>query len=301
MDDNQIVSLPEARLRRAFVPAPITDEPRPKDEVCPTCKFPIADVSHGWVKEYRPHEHSEKCLQRSGFCLIPCPMCSGGVTAKRQAQLVNDLFGDAHIPFYAKDWTFGSFPAVGDHGALDEVKEFVRISLDGFAVKRGLYLVGANGLGKTSMAVSALQYVIRKGHAGVFLTTVELFDLAKAAIAASRRIQDGDAEYQDRYDASKGAKLLRLVKSVEWLVLDDLGVECGSKYEIRELYLILEARRSMGLYTIFTSNRDAKDLSQYWRHAKDGVYEDGKRVIDRLGEYCFVVPVRGSNQRMQAH
>lgn len=60
-----------------------------------------------------------------------------------------------------------------------------------------------------------------------------------------------------------------------------------------------EARRSQGLYTLFTSNRDAKDLHLYWRHAREGVYEDSHRIIDRLGEMCFVIPVTGVNRRLQ--
>jgi DNA replication protein DnaC len=294
MDEN-IVSLPEKRLQKRFaLPQPPKPEP-----VCPRCKCPLTDTSHGWVREDRWHEHNEKCIRLSGYCQIPCPLCSGGVEAKRQAQLINELFGDAHIPWYARDWNFDTYPAHGDQNALEEVKAFVRFSLAGTGEKRGLYLSGANGLCKTSLAISALQHVIRKGKPGCFITTKELFALAKEAIGAERRIMEGDAAYEDRYTASRGAKLYRMLKAVEWVVLDDLGVECGTKYEIGELYLIIEARRSQGLYTLFTSNRDAKDLHLYWRHAREGVYEDSHRVIDRLGEMCFVIPVTGVNHRLQ--
>lgn len=301
MDENTIVSLPEKRLQKRFaVPEPPQQEP-----VCPECKCLLAATSHGWVRAYWPplgihRNHSEKCHKKYGYCDIPCPLCTGGIEAKRSAQLINELFGDAHIPWYARDWRFETLPEDRDGDVLDEVKDFVRYCLAGTAQKRGLYLVGKNGLYKTSMAISALQYVLRKGHAGCFITTAEFFDIAKDALAATRRIQDGGAaDFQERYEASRGAKLHRLVKSVEWLVLDDLGVECGSKYEIRELYLIIEARRSQGLYTLFTSNCDAKSLYHHWRHPKEGVYEDSHRVIDRIGEMCFVIPVTGTNKRLQ--
>ncbi len=218
-------------------------------------------------------------------------MCSGGVTAKRQAQLINDLFGDAHIPFYARDWTFTSFP--GDKHAKQEVKGFLTNALGGSLTKRGLYLTGDVGKGKTSLAISALQFVVRKGHAGCFITLVELFDILRESIGASQRLSRGDADAMTRFEVSKGARLMRLVQDVDWLVLDDLGVEAGSKYEIRELYRILEARRSQGLYTLFTSNKDRLDLLHYWHAGVD----DARRIVDRLGEYCLVVPVNGDNQR----
>jgi DNA replication protein DnaC len=263
------------------------------EETCPTCKFPLADSSFGWVKEYGQHYHSERCQQRYGFCLIPCPTCSGGVEAKRSAQLINQLFHDSNIPHYARDWTFDSYPADADQEAKRETHTQITLWSAGKPTKGGLYIHGKNGQCKTSLAISALHAWLRKGRSGVFIGTSDLFSKLTEAIAASKRNED----YQDRYEASQGAKLLRLVRSVELLILDDLGVESGSKYEIKELYLILEARRSHGLFTIFTSNRDAKDLSQYWRNEKEGVFQDGFRIIDRLGEYCFNVPVAGRNQR----
>jgi DNA replication protein DnaC len=266
-------------------------------EECPTCKTPLEETSHGWVREHSYHEigehgHSERCSRKFDFCLIPCPMCSGGVEAKRLAQTINMLFSDSNIPAYAKDWTFNTFPEDADHKALFAVQSRLSDWLAGAFTKGGLYLVGKNGQCKTSLAIAALHAWLRKGHSGVFIGTSDLFGKLKDAIAARLR----NADYQDRYEASQGAKLIRLVKSVELLILDDLGVEHGSPYEIRELYLILEARRSHGLYTIFTSNRDAKDLEQYWR-SETGVFQDTLRIIGRLGEYAFAVPVAGRNQR----
>jgi DNA replication protein DnaC len=269
-------------------------KPQQEEETCPTCKFPLADTAFGWVKDYwgEGHVHDAKCAERYGFCLIPCPTCSGGVEAKRHAQLINDLFSDSNIPSYAQDWTFSTFPEDASKRALAETRTQISLWLADKPTKQGLYLHGDKGQCKTSLAISALHAWLKKGHSGVFITTIALFDILKTAIGASKR----SADYQDWFDASIGTKLLKLVKTVELLILDDLGVECGSQYEIRELYLILEARRSHGLYTIFTSNRDAKDLAQYWRN-DTGVFQDSQRIIERLGEYCFAVPVAGRNQR----
>ena len=264
------------------------------EEFCPACMFPLAGTAHGWVKEYRKHEHTEKCHQYYGYCLVPCPMCTGGVEAKRQAQLINELFRDSNIPHYAREWTFDSYPNDANQGAMRQVRARLNDWLKGTPTRGALYLVGDNGECKTSLAISALHAWLRKGHSGCFILAADLFSRLKDAIAASKR----NAEYLDRYEASQGAKLLRLVKSVELLILDDLGVECGSSYEIRELYLILEARRSHGLYTIFTSNCDAAGLTQHWKN-ENVVYQDAQRIIDRLGEYAFVVPAQGRNQRQK--
>lgn len=279
----------------------------PNPDICITCKMPLNATSYGWQRLYGEHSDHTGHLQRFGFCLIPCPMCSGGVEAKRTARLITGLFGDAHIPFSAKDWGFHTIPKGVDAAAIKAVKSYTTTLLAGYMGKqRGLYLVGDRGRGKTGLAISALQFILRKGHSGVYIQTKELFDLLRESIAASRRIERGEKVhlanreeyYEDAYAASRGAKLLRLVRSVEVLVLDDLGVENHSRYVIGELYSVLEARRSQGLYTIFTSNRDADNLQEYWGNENEGVFLDALRVIDRLGEYCMVVSVQGSNLRM---
>src|SRR6266704_1168293 len=95
-NENKITSLEKWQQRKDWrVQRPTRDiynPPPPKREECRTCHFPLDDASHGWVKSgFDPITH--KTL------LIPCPTCSGGVEAKRQAQLINDLFGDSHVPF----------------------------------------------------------------------------------------------------------------------------------------------------------------------------------------------------------
>src|SRR5258707_9936065 len=94
-------------------------------ETCPTCKTPLEETSHGWVRAYwlrealelgvEPHtEHTDKCHKYMGYCMLPCPMCSGGVEAKRLAHMINELFKDSNIPHYARDWTFSTYPNDAD-------------------------------------------------------------------------------------------------------------------------------------------------------------------------------------------
>ncbi len=68
---------------------------------------------------------------------------------------------------------------------------------------------------------------------------------------------------------------------------------------IQRLYLIIEKRRAEGLVTIFTSNRDAQDLAGYWRSEgrSAATFQEGLRIIERLGDYCFVVAMHGRNLR----
>jgi DNA replication protein DnaC len=256
-----------------------------KEEVCPNCK------GAGWLRQNVPCGHPEFGKPVKCVCKI-----------KQQA---NDLFGGAHIPDDFNACSFESYQAL----PLDAVQKQVAMMVQVFVLerlgqyegrKRGLYLYGLWGVGKTGLAVSALRMALDAGHSGLYLPTYELFDILYESIAASTRLTRGYGNEEDRQEESAGAKLLRLVDSVEWLVLDDLGVECGSRFVIGRLYRIIEGRRSRsGLYTIFTSNKDARGLDRHWRPdgAGSGAFDDCERIIQRIGEYCTPIHLVGRSLR----
>lgn len=95
---------------------------------------------------------------------------------------------------------------------------------------------------------------------------------------------------------------MRLVETVECLVLDDLGVECNSRFVLSHLYRIIERRRSTrGFLTIITSNHSADGLTQHWKPEtpKAAPFEDALRFIERIGESFIALPVTGRNLRRQ--
>lgn len=264
------------------MPAPVSQ----KKEICQVCK------GAGYLRQDVPYGHPEFGKLKKCQCKI-----------KQQAQ---ELFGGAHIPDDFTTFSFESYQRLSlspeQRQAAMLVQAFVLPRLDStFAGrKRGLYLYGLWGIGKTGLAVSALRQAIEAGYSGLYLSTTELFDILYEAIAASQRLLRGYGDDEDKAEESAGSKLLRLVEHVQWLVLDDLGVECGSRFVISRLYRIIEGRRSQrGLYTVFTSNKDAHGLELHWRPEgpKAVAFDDCIRIIERLGEYCVPMHLKGRSLR----
>ncbi len=253
--------------------------------LCPKCQ------GAGWLRQNVPFGHPEFGKAIKCVCKL-----------KQQA---NDLFGGAHIPDPFKACSFESYLSLSLSPFQRDIAMMVQVFVldrlgpcEGY--KRGLYLYGSWGVGKTGLAISALSLALSSGRSGLYLPTFELFDILYESIAASHRINRGYGDEEDRKEESASAKLLRLVDTVEWLVLDDLGVECGSRFVISRLYRIIETRRGhSGLYTIFTSNKDARGLEKHWREDKPGAvaFDDCERVIQRIGEYCTVVHLTGHSLR----
>jgi DNA replication protein DnaC len=258
-------------------------------KVCPTCKTPLSDDAHGWTKLYGDHRNHAGHLERYGYCLVPCRTCSGPVEhlreAQRKAATVARLFGASQIPFYAKKWTFDSFPAEGDRKSLAQVQTFVRNVLDDDAEKRGLWLYGAAGRCKTSLAISALKTLMQRERSTLFVQTIELMNKLRASLGKDAELSQDE--------------LLRAVTETDVVVLDDVATERPTPYVLEQFYYIVEKRRSAGLWTIFTSNLGTKDLENYWRPAdcKPGDFYPGLRVVERIKEYCSGIAVSGRNQR----
>jgi DNA replication protein DnaC len=179
------------------------------------------------------------------------------------------------------EWSFSTLPRDVDNAAKERAVFFANKQ----TAKQALYVHGAPGQGKTGLAISIIQEVMRRGEDAIFLRSLELMDRLRESI--HKGSTDGD-------------ELLSLAQTVTWLALDDLAVEKPTAYVIQELKAIVEARMDKGLFTIFTSNFSLKQLEDYWRPSdmQDGGFHAGKRVIERIAEYSEGVQVKGRNLRL---
>jgi DNA replication protein DnaC len=201
---------------------------------------------------------------------------------------VDRLFGGSQIPYRARNWTFGTFPDEGDQNARAKVEQFVATHKDGKdeQSKRGLWIAGKLGRGKTGLAICALKEFIEAGQISLFVSAPDLMERLRAAMFNKDADENPD-------------ELLKAVTDVPFLALDDLGVEKPTPYVLERFYLIIDKRLSKGLYTLFTSNLSTKDLEAYWRPSglQAEAFHPGLRIIERIREYCQGVSIRGGNLR----
>lgn len=255
---------------------------------CLTCKRPMLENVINYVSGGYDWEKKKTLIR-------PCPTCSSDMVqreaVKREMETITRIFGEARIPWRARNWDFNNFPSDADQKAKMLVQDFVSLHLTGDQeTKRFLYLGGATGRCKTSLALCALKEILKAGRTGLYVLTAELMVKLQSSMARNADISQDD--------------LLAAITHVEWLILDDLAVESGSNqsasaYTLKSLYLIIQKRADMGLYTIITSNLTPSDLERYWRPAgvQEGQFHEGLRIVERLREYCIGCSVSGRNQR----
>lgn len=258
---------------------------------CPTCGCALDELAHGWVRRSTPHEDHAGHNKKYGYCEVPCPTCTGDAYQRRiaheQAVLVHRLFGDSHLPWDTRNWTFETFPVHYDQRSLKIARRFVALHLANpdAVVPRGLYLAGPTGIGKTGLGVCMLKTIMQAGKVGLFVMAPDLMDKLRAA--------------QGKESQETADDFLRVITRVPWLVLDDVGVERPTDYVIERFYLIVQKRRSQGLYTIFTSNLSMANLGEHWKPKDAGQdkFHAGLRVTERLREYCQPITVESPSLR----
>lgn len=111
----------------------------------------------------------------------------------------------------------------------------------------GILMVGNTGLGKTHLSLAIANKLIDNGFCVVYGSVTELI----------RKINS------EQFDNAEG-DTMSLVKSCDLLILDDLGVENKSEWNVSLLYEIINTRQNKRAPMIISTNLDLDELTQYY-------------------------------------
>jgi DNA replication protein DnaC len=146
-----------------------------------------------------------------------------------------------------RTWSLETFPCESDQqrAALDRVREW----LDD-AAGPWLLLSGANGRGKTGLAVGAMRALAERGVGCAFVLVPDLLDGIRTTYGTRENF---DANYD---------QLMGDLRTVSLLVLDDLGKEKASDWATEKLFQVIGGRHANLKRTIVTTNLGLKGISQ---------------------------------------
>jgi DNA replication protein DnaC len=141
--------------------------------------------------------------------------------------------------------------------------------------RKGLYIHGAVGTGKTHIAYAIRNWILEKRGRVLFQNTTELiFDIKR----------DFDRHVMDKMRWDE-----RLTEYEGVLILDDIGAERVTDYVAEVFYLVVNSRYNQMLPIIFTSNLSLEELEE----------RVGDRTASRIVEMCDVVHLDGEDKRLQ--
>jgi DNA replication protein DnaC len=141
--------------------------------------------------------------------------------------------------------------------------------------RKGIFIHGKVGTGKTHIAYALHRSAIKSGLHSKFRNTVELFKDMRDEIS------------RDMYSKTRPTEDLMNYEGV--LILDDLGVEKATDFVVESLYLIINKRYNEVRPIILTSNFNLDELAN----------RVGDRIPSRIVEMCHIVELGGEDKRLQ--
>lgn len=175
-----------------------------------------------------------------------------------------------------------------DNHRLEVISEAIDYC-DSFAngvPRRGLYLYGSFGVGKSHIAAAMANQLSGFGFDVLMVYVPEYFK-------AIYRTFNEERNYEELVDAAKQATVL---------ILDDIGAEPLNQW-IRDQVLgpILQYRMAEELPTIYTSNLTMDELTDHLATTPKGGTEKIKalRIMERIRHCVKPLHVKGKNRRLE--
>ncbi len=171
-----------------------------------------------------------------------------------------------------------------DDGRRGVVSAFAEIVAEDSKIKKGLYIYGGMGVGKT--------YTSKKFAKKIALTgkKVGIINLSTLSQKVKATFNHGGYEH-----------IIELLKKVEYLFIDDIGAEPISGWFRDEfLFSVLNHRMDHKLITFFTSNYSMADLVKIESKTSGSKYWDtdkAKRLLERIKALSTEVEMSGKNHR----
>ncbi len=109
-----------------------------------------------------------------------------------------------------------------------------------------LLFYGGYGCGKTHLAAAIANALLQQGREVIFVTVPDLLDHLRAAYAP-----DSPTSYDERFER---------VRTVDVLILDDLGTESATPWALEKLFQLLNHRYLAQAPTVITTNRELESF-----------------------------------------
>lgn len=151
--------------------------------------------------------------------------------------------------------------------------------------RNGLFITGPKGTGKTHLAASVANQIMKEGTAVICMTMIDMLDRIKQTY-----------EKQRQWGASENS-VLNTYKEVPLLIIDDAGKEPATEWAVSKIYAIINARYEACLPTIITTNYTDSELVRRLTPKETGDATTADATIDRLREMCAAIATTGDSWR----
>lgn len=199
--------------------------------------------------------------------------------AEEEKRKINELFGNSGMSKRAMSCLFKNYQQ-NEHNAQAYktcglyAKEFETVSEGS---RNGLFITGVCGVGKSHLAFSIANYLIKRGHSVIAMTMIDLLLKLKSSFNGGKQTEE---------------EILQIYDDCDLLIIDDLGKEKPTEWALQMIYSIIDRRYNALKPIIITTNFNAEELLK-----KLGNTSIGDAIVDRLFEICEYVSIEGESFR----
>ncbi|MDE7192531.1 MAG: ATP-binding protein [Oscillospiraceae bacterium] len=178
-------------------------------------------------------------------CFMKLVYAAASKDMNEQAAMTLSRFVDFNLNLYP-DAPCPDNPAVSQKSAMTEVFTYCFKFAENFdGSESGILMMGATGLGKTHLSLAIANRVIERGYSVIYGSTPEI-------------LRTLNSEQFGRSDGDT----MSLLMGCDLLVLDDLGAENSSEYNLSQIYEIINARINRRLPMIVSTNFSVRELPE---------------------------------------
>jgi DNA replication protein DnaC len=195
--------------------------------------------------------------------------CRPQIVARRRARSLS-----AVIPKIYRDIAFDRFPVteIEPEATVRATRRYCERIDEMLDAGRGLWFMGTNGNGKTTLAMLVTQAALKAGRSAARYTLPDLL-----------------RQIRRTFDNGSHDDLFEQLVAVDLLHLDDIGAEQTTPWVLEELYTIVNARYEEQKSMVITTNILERDTL---------CEQISERTVSRLSEMCDVMQVLGHDHRM---
>lgn len=145
---------------------------------------------------------------------------------------------------------------------------------------QGVMLYGSVGTGKTTLMARVANFLLENKKTVLFISLKNYLNTLKSDIENSSKLEE---------------EMLKAVKDVDFLCLDDLGTEKYSVWVEEKLFSLIDTRYRVEKSLMITTNLNfSQDLNKCEFINK---FDSKGRIRDRIIELCYPILVDGESKR----